>query len=62
MTPIFRTCRARLPVLVLTAKHQADAFLVDRDAAAKRRDMREVHRIEREALAVRLAHLRGGRK
>lgn len=58
MTPTFRTRRAKLPVLVLTAKHQADAFLIDRDAAARRRDMKAVHRIEREALAVRLAHLR----
>lgn len=55
--PIFRSTRARQPMLVLTARHQADAFLADRDAAAKRRDMREVHRIEAEARRVRLAQL-----
>ncbi|MFP5511190.1 MAG: hypothetical protein ACLGIP_18900 [Alphaproteobacteria bacterium] len=55
---IFTSRRRALPVLVLTAAMQADAFLKDRDAAAKRRDMRSVHRIEAEAREARLAHLR----
>ncbi len=59
MTPIFHSRRVKLPTLLLTPTMQGDAFLLDRDAAAKRRDMRAVARIEREARRVRLAQLRG---
>lgn len=55
MTPTFHT---RLPVLVLTAAMQRDAWLMDRDRAALRRDMRAVHRIEDEARRATLRHLR----
>lgn len=58
MTPTFQTRRVRLPVLVLTATMQRDAWLIDRDRAALRRDMRAVHRIEDEARRETLRHLR----
>lgn len=54
--------RRRLAPLMLTAKHQRDAFQIDRDRAALRRDMREVHRIEDAARAATLKHLSEGRK
>lgn len=46
------------PPLILTAKMQRDAFRIDRDRAALRRDMREVHRIEEEARRETMRHLR----
>lgn len=58
MTPTFRSRRTRLPVLVLTATMQRDAWKLDRDRAALRRDMRAVRRIEDEARAGTLEHLR----
>lgn len=54
----FKSRRDRLPVLVLTVKMQRDAFRIDRDKAALRRDMREVHRIEEEARKATMRHLR----
>ncbi|MFP5510771.1 MAG: hypothetical protein ACLGIP_16690 [Alphaproteobacteria bacterium] len=53
----FTSRRKRLPVLVLNTQMQRDAWQIDRDRAALRRDMREVHRIEAEARRVTLAHL-----
>ncbi len=53
----FTSRRKRLPVLVLTAAMQRDAFQVDRDRAL-RTNRREVARIEAQARAVTLAHLR----
>lgn len=50
--------RRRLPVLILTAAMQRDAWRLDRDRAALRRDMREVHRIEEEARRETMRHLR----
>jgi hypothetical protein len=54
----FTSRRTRLPVLILTAKMQRDAFRIDRDRAALRRDMREVRRIEDEARKATMQHLR----
>ncbi len=53
----FKSRRARLPVLVLTPTMQRDAFIIDRNRAALRRDMREVHRIETEARWATIRHL-----
>lgn len=50
--------RRRLPALILTAAMQRDAWRLDRDRAALRRDMREVHRIEEEARRETMRHLR----
>lgn len=55
---IFHSRRTKPPALILTASMQADAFMADRNAAALRRDMRAVARIEREARDARLEHLR----
>lgn len=49
--------RRKQPVLILTAAMQRDAWKADRDRAALRRDMREVHRIETEARVGTLGHL-----
>jgi hypothetical protein len=46
------------PTLILTAKMQRDAWRMDRDRAALRRDMRAVHRIEEEARRETMKHLR----
>lgn len=54
----FKSRRTRLPALVLTVKMQRDAWRLDRDRAALRRDMREVHRIEEEARRETMKHLR----
>ena len=56
----FTSRRKRLPVLVLTSKWQRDAWQIDRNRAALRRDMREVHRIEAEAARATLRHLSMG--
>lgn len=58
MTPMFKSRRTRLPVLILTVAMQRDAWRLDRDRAALRRDMREVHRIEEEARKATMRHLR----
>lgn len=57
MTLTFRTRRKRLPVLLLTHRMRQDAFQIDRNRAALRRDMREVHRIEAEAARATTKHL-----
>ncbi len=44
--------------LILTPRMQRDAFRIDRDRAALRRDMREVRRIEDEARKATMQHLR----
>ncbi len=46
--PIFRTVRraGKLPTLELTAMHQRDAMILDRNKAAKMLDMQAVHRLE----------------
>lgn len=54
----FTSRRKRLPVLILTAAMQRDAFQMDRNRATLRRDMREVHRIEAEAARTTINHLR----
>lgn len=51
------TSRRKRPALILTAAMQRDAWENDRDRAALRRDMREVHRIEEEARRATLRHL-----
>lgn len=57
-SPIFTSRRRpRLPVLVLTAAMQRDAFQMDRDRAL-RCNRRDVARIEAEARRVTLEHLR----
>lgn len=46
--PIFRSGRrdGKLPTLVLTAMHQRQAMILDRNKAAKMLDMQAVHRLE----------------
>lgn len=56
-THIFTSRRRALPVLVLTAAMQRDAFQLDRDRALKT-NRRDVARIEAEARRVTLEHLR----
>lgn len=56
----FTSRRKRLPVLVLNTQMQRDAWRKDRDRAALRCDMREVHRIEAEAARATLRHLSMG--
>lgn len=53
----FKSRRTRLPVLILTHSMRQDAFALDRDRAALRRDMREVHRIEADARWATIRHL-----
>ncbi len=48
-TLMFKSCRAKLPVLMLTPAMQRDAFQVDLADAQRRRDMRDYHRIEQDA-------------
>jgi hypothetical protein len=48
--PVFRSRRSagKLPTLALTALHQREAMILDRNRAAKRMDTQEVHRLERD--------------
>ena len=48
--PIFRSVRrdGKLPTMELTAMHQRDAMILDRNKAAKMLDMQAVHRLERD--------------
>lgn len=56
--PLFFTSRRKaLPVLILTHSMRLDAFQMDRNRAALRRDMQAVHRIETEARWATIRHL-----
>jgi hypothetical protein len=49
-SPVFRSQRyvGTLPTLELTALHQREALILDRNRAAKMLDMQSVHRLERD--------------
>jgi hypothetical protein len=60
---MFKSRRAKLPVLILTKEMQREAAKVDRDAAKARRDTRntrKMHSADKNARALKHAILRQG--